>query len=155
MNENRFTAADWEQLHEEIQKRLRGLADEVCAMASWVKPRFSKTVTEVIPLFSYVSFRRPEVGEGEYIIVGADVIPQNGQWRIDADIADEEGGTIYFELPNAPFSVSSFAELRAHVLATTDELIARGKPVLLRLFGTPAPVVASQAASLPEVARKV
>lgn len=154
MNVNRFSAADWEELHNEIQKRLRVLADEICAISPSAKPRFSKTVTEVIPLYSYVSFRRPLVDEGEYIIVGANVLPQNGQWRIDADIADEEDGTIFFELPNAPFSVSSFAELRARVLATTDDLIARGKPALLRLFGSPAAVPSSAAAALPDVARK-
>lgn len=133
MNGNRFNPTDWEDLHNEIQKRLRALADEICAMAPSVQPRFSKTVTEIIPLFSYVRFRRPMVAEGEYIIVGTDVIPQDGQWRIDADIADEEEGTIFFELPSEPFSVASFEELRKRVLATTDELIAYGKPLLLQL----------------------
>jgi hypothetical protein len=133
MTANRFRDADWEELHKDIQKRLRFLADEICATVPAAKPRFSKTVTEFIPLFSYVSFRRPLVDEGEYIIVGVNVIPVDDQWRIDADIADEEEGTIFFELPNASFAVSSFDELRKRVLDTTDELVAYGKSLLLQL----------------------
>jgi hypothetical protein len=157
MSENGFNTADWEELHNEIQKRLRALADEICTMTPLVRPHFSKTVTEVISLFSYVSFQRPLVGEGEYIIFGVDIIPQNGQWRIDADIADEEEGTIFFELPNEPFSVASFEGLRKRVLATTDELIAYGKPLLLQLCAstvTPPPMPFDSTASIAEDRRR-
>lgn len=152
MKDNRFSTPEWEALHVEIQDRLQGLAHDLGSMAPSVRPRFGKTMTDVIALFSYVSFQRPRVDEGEYIIVGVDVIPQGTQWRIDADIGDEEDGTIYFELPNEPFSVSSFAELRERVLRATDELISGGRPVLLRLFGATMPPATRSGAVTPELA---
>jgi hypothetical protein len=151
MNENCYSKREWQQLDDDIQKRLRSLADEIHAVAPAVKPRFSKTVTELFPLFSYVSFKR---SDDESIIVGVDIAPENGAWRIDADVSDEEEGTIYFELPRTPFSVATFEELKDRVLHTLEQLIDGGKLVLLRLFGTPAPVLVSQAGSLPEFAPK-
>ncbi len=154
MNKNRFSEADWEGLHNEIQKRLHVLACDICAIAPSAEPRFSKTVTEVIPLFSYVRFRRPLADEREYILVGANVLPHQGQWRIDADISDEEDGTIYFELPNMPFSAASFEELKDRVLRTLEQLMILGKPVLYRLFGATAPVLPSQDSTVSSIAGK-
>lgn len=154
MNPQSYTEQEWQSLHEEIQERFRTLAAEVQAVAPAAEPRFGKTVTKRFPLFSHVSFPLVRAGTCNDIIVGVDIGPDDGQWRIDADISDEEEGTIYFELPRTPFSAATFDELRGRVLATTDELISRGKPVLLRLFGAPAPVVAHAAASFPEIAPK-
>ena len=154
MTENHCSEAEWQSLDEEIQKRFRVLSDEIGAVPPSVQPRFGKTVTELFPLFSFVSFRRPHAADGEYIIVGVDIAFENGQWRIHADVSDEEEGTIFFELPRTPFSVATFDDLKNRVLRTVDQLIGGGKPVLLRLFASPPPVLPSQAASFPQVAPK-
>jgi hypothetical protein len=155
MSEHRFTEAQWQSLHEEIQKRLRALADEVHAIAPSANPRFNKTVTERFPLFSYVSFHRPDVVEAERIIVGVDVSREEAAWRISADICDEEEGTIFFELPRTIGSVSTFAELQDRVLQITEQLIKEGKPALFRIFGGTAIAVPAHAAMLlPDVAQK-
>ncbi len=147
-----YSETEWQTLHEEIQKRFRALIDELRAAALEVHVRCGRTGTQLF-FFSHVSFNKVRTGDND-VIVGVDVICMNGQWRIDADISEEEEGTIFFELPNTPFSVSSFDELRVRVLAATDELIKGGKPVLLRLFGATTPILPSQPASLPEVAPK-
>ena len=149
-----FSEREWQALHEEVQKRFHLLVDEMQAAAPYIQPKYGMTVTKRFPLFSHVSFPLQSAGATSDIIVGVDIGPEDAQWRIDADICEETEGTVYFELPRTPFSVSSFAELYERVLATTDELVARGKPVLLRLFGSPPPVVPSQCAGVPEVARK-
>lgn len=154
MNEQHYGDQEWQSLHEEIQQRFRALAGELQRAAPSVKPEYGKTVTKRFPLFSHMSFPLQTGGESHDIIVGIDIGPENEQWQIDADICEETEGTVYFELPRTPFSASSFAELRARVLAATDELIARGKPTLLRLFASPAPVLPSPAASFPQVAPK-
>jgi hypothetical protein len=153
MTENHYSEAEWQELDDEIQKRFRALADEISAAAP-VEPRFGKTVTELFPLFSYVSFRRPKAKSCEYIIVGVDIAPENGQWRIHADISDEEEGTIFFELPRTPFTVSSFAQLKDSVLDTLEQLIDGGKPALLRLFGSSPPVMPGQISISSDVPRK-
>ena len=154
MSENRYSEAEWQVLDDEIQNRFQTLADAIHAAAPSVKPRFGKTVTDLFPLFTYVSFKRPRSEDGEYIIVGVDIAFENAQWRVHADISDEEEGTIYFELPRTPFSASSFEELKDRVSAIVEQLIQGGTPVLLRLFGTPASVPTSSAVNVPEVARK-
>jgi hypothetical protein len=154
MNQNRFSETQWESLHEEIQRHFRTLADEMSTIAPAVKPHFNKTATELFPLFSYLSFHLPNVDEAEYIIVGVDIGLDNGQWRIDADICDEEEGTIYFELPRTPFSVANFDELKHRVLHTTDQLISGGKPVLLKLLSERAPVMPTPPGVAPEVTQK-
>lgn len=151
MSERLFSEAEWLTLDDEIQKRLRALSNQIRESAPVVEPHFGKTVTKLFPLFSYVTFKR---SDDECIIVGVDIGLADGQWRIDADVSDEESGTVYFELPNTPFSASSFQELRDRLLRTTDQLIAGGKAVLLRLFGSPAAVPSGRAAALPDVARK-
>ena len=133
MTKNHCSEAEWQTLDDEIQARFRALVDEIGELTPSVLPRFGKTVTDLFPLFSYVSFRRPHAKVGEYIIVGVDIAHENGQWRIHADVSDEEEGTIFFELPRTPFSVATFEELRKRVLARTDELIAYGKPLLVQL----------------------
>ena len=154
MIEQHYSDQEWQALHEEIQMRFRALAGEVQLAAPSVQPEYGKTVTKRFPLFSHVSFPLQTAGASNDIIVGVDIGPENGQWQIDADICEETEGTIYFELPRTPFSVSSFDELRERVLAATDELVARGKPVLLRLFGASTPVLPGLGGGLPEVARK-
>lgn len=154
MNKPGYSDQEWQTLHEEIQKRFRVLAAEIQAAAPSAEPRFGKTVTRLFPLFSHMSFSLTRAGAGTDIIVGVDIASENGQWRIDADISDEEDGTIYFELPRTPFSIATFDELRGRVLLAVEQLVNGGKPALLRLFGAAAPVLPSQAASLPEAARK-
>ena len=147
-----YNETQWQALHEEIQQRFRALIDKVNTATPGVQVRCGRTGTQLF-LFSHVSFNKVRTGDND-IIVGVDIISMDGQWRIDADVSEEEEGTIFFELPNPPFSVSSFNELRVRVLAATDELINGGKPVLLQLFGVPTPRLPSQPASLREVAPK-
>jgi hypothetical protein len=153
MNENCYSEHDWQALHEEIQKRFRTLAAQVPATA--VPPRFGKTVTKLFPLFSHMSFSPTSVVGRDDIIVGVDIAPKDGQWRIDADVCEEESGTIFFELPNAPFSVSSFQELTDQVLRTVDQLTAGAKPVLIRLLGSAAAVMPGQVATAPNLTNKI
>ena len=162
MSEQPFSETQWQGLHDEIQKRLHVLAEEVRAAIQSIEPRFGKTVTKRFPLFSYVGFQWSPSDDDEHILVGVDIGPHDGQWRIDADVCGEESGTVYFELPNPLFAVASFAEMRNRVLTATDQLLAGGKPVLLRLlasFAVPSsqssvPSAPSQSAGMPEVARK-
>lgn len=150
MNENLYSEQEWRTLHEEIQKRLRALAAQV----SPSPPRFGKTVTKLFPLFSHMSFSPTNMGGHDDIIVGVDIAPNDGQWQIDADVSEEESGTVFFELPNAPFSVSSFQELTDQVLHTVDQLTAGAKPVLLRLLGSSTAVMPSQIATASNLANK-
>ncbi len=161
MSEQTFGDAEWQGLHDEIQKRLRVLADEVCTAIQSIEPRFGKTVTKRFPLFSYVGFKWSPSDDDEHILVGVDIGPHDGKWRIDADVCGEESGTVYFELPNPLFAVASFEEMRNRVLSATDQLLAGGKPVLLRLLASLAapsrlsvPSAASQSAGMPEAAAK-
>jgi hypothetical protein len=128
-----FSDQEWQTLHEEIERRFRVLAAEVARVAPKVGAEYGKTVTKRFPLFSHLSFNVVRGGVANDIIVGVDIGPEDGQWRIDADISDEEEGTVYLELPSVPFSVSSFEELQKRALVITDELIACGKPLLLQL----------------------
>ena len=133
-----------------------------CAAIQSVEPRFGKTVTKRFPLFSYVGFKWSPSDDDEHILVGIDIGPHDGQWRIDADICGEESGTVYFELPNPLFVVASFEEMRNRALTATDQLLAGGKPVLLRLLASLAApsrpssvsIAASESAGMPEVAPK-
>lgn len=162
MNEQPFSEVEWQGLHDEIQKRLYVLAEEVRATIRSIEPRFGKTVTKRFPLFSYVGFKWSPSDDDEHILVGVDIGPHDGQWRIDADVCGEESGTVYFELPNPFFAVASFEEMRNRVLAATDQLLAGGRPVLLRLLASLAapsrpssvPSAASQSPGMPEVAAK-
>jgi hypothetical protein len=151
MSTQTFSELEWQALHEEIQKQFRALAAEVAPAA---KPRYGKTATKLFPLFSHMSFTVAKAGRSSEIIVGVDVGPENGKWRIDADICDEEDGTIYFELPRTPFSVVNFDELKDRVLRTTEQLISGGKPVLAGLLNGAAPVMPTQSAAAPQVTQK-
>ena len=154
MNENHYSEQEWQTLHEEIQARFRALANEVQAVAPSAQPSFGKTVTKLFPLFSHLSFALTQDGCCNDIIVGVDIAPEDGQWRIHADISDEEEGTIYFELPRTPFSVASFEELRDRTLGSVEQLIHEGKPALFQLLGTPTSVLPTQVSNLTDVARE-
>jgi len=154
MNTQTYSEQEWQTLHEEMQTCFHALAAEVNRLAPSAQPEYGKTVTKRFPLFSHVSFNLVPDGARSDIIVGVDIGLEDGQWRIDADIVDEVDGTIYFELPNTPFPAASFDELRQRAMATTDELIARGRPVLLRLFGSAGPLLPNQSAMMPNLAPK-
>ena len=153
MSDHTYSEEEWQSLHEEIQQRFRTLAVEIKSVSPRALIEYGKSGTKLFPLFSHMSFNETQAGDND-IIVGMSIIRVDGQWRIDADISEEEVGTIYLELPNAQFSVSCFDELCERVLSATDDLITRGKPLLLRLFGSPPPVMPSSAVGMPGVARK-
>lgn len=154
MIEQPYSDQEWQALHEEIQKRFRALAGEVRLAAQSVQPQYGKTITKRFPLFSHVSFPLQNAGASNDIIVGVDIGSENGQWQIDADVCEEESGTIFFELPNAPFSASSFQELTDQVLRTVDRLTAGARPVLSRLLGASTSVLPSQPATVTNLANK-
>jgi hypothetical protein len=154
MNTQNYTEQEWQALHEKIQQRFQALAIEVERLAPAVYAEFGKTVTSRFPLFSHVSFNVAPENTRSDVIVGVDIGPEDGQWRIDADVCDEEDGTIYFELPNMPFSASSVQELTDRVLRTTDELVAGAKPVLLRLLGASVAPLSGANMPLADTARR-
>lgn len=129
--------SDWLALHEEIQTRFHRLTEEVAAVNPGVTPRYGKTIATRIPLFSYVSFRRPNVADSENVIVGVTPVFEGGKWFIAADVSDEEEGTIFFEFPRTPFAATTFDELRKNLLNTVDQFLVPCKPVLMRLLSPP------------------
>lgn len=150
-----YSDLQWQTLHQEIQARLRSVAEQVKACAPSLDLAYGKTVTERFPLFSFLRFK-PGKGSGrEDTLMGIELVPDGPQqWRLDADVAAEESGEIYFELPSISLTATNFEEFRAGVLRTVDQLVSGGKPALLRLFGSSALAPSSPAAVLPDVARK-
>ena len=155
MTQHNLTPQDFDRLHEAAQKIFEALAKKARLRFPALEASFGRTVTQKFPLYTYVTFEdkaRPEI---DPVVVGIDVRVDTGIILLQADIAGEETGKGYFDLPKKelPFGSDQGAALK-EVVSAAQQLADNTVPVLLRVFGSPAPVVANQAASLPEVAPK-
>lgn len=149
-----YSNDEWLCLHANIQQRFGSAVEEIRAAVPSLQVVSGKTMTELFPLFSFVRFKPANTSGREDVLMGIEVVPDGVQrWRIDADVAAEESGEIFFELPATSLTATTFEELEIGVMRVVDQLITNGKPVVQQLFGS-SPTLPSQPVNVADFAHK-
>ena len=155
MTQNHLTPDDFDRMGAAVQKVFEGLSYKVQARFPALNAIFGHTTTEKFPLYSYVTFEdkaRPEI---DPVVVGVDVRVDTGEIIIQAHIMGEETGAGHYTVPKKelPFA-SDHSVVLKEVVNPAQQLADNTMLILLRVFGSPTPVLASQATSLPQVSPK-
>jgi hypothetical protein len=114
-----LSQVDWEQVNWVIQRAFRDLAERICRDDSGIHSRAGRTTAKAFLLFAYRTFYPLENAAVDPVVVGVNFQPSRAQdvLLVGGDIAGEETGRVFFELP-----IQEVVHQRSAVLRAAEQI---------------------------------
>jgi hypothetical protein len=155
MSNMNFTQDDIESAHDAVQHVFQGFVEKVQERLPTVRAIFGKASNDRFPLYTYVTFEDKQMPDVDPAVAAVDIHIDGDRLAVKTDLIGEESGDVYLKPMTQMIAVGpDQSEWLSEVGNEAQRLADRALPVVERLFGSSPPVMPSQGAGLPEVARK-